>query len=107
MGTAGEREEVALSTVRLPNDPSIAQLRKQAKELRRAVMAGEPAALAHVAEHFPDRAGSDLPLSAAQTVIARHYGFPSWPRLTGHLTLVDRYSRVADQVEPAARPADQ
>ena len=39
----------------LPDEPSYEQLRNQAKDLRRAVLAGEPGALAEVAEHFPGR----------------------------------------------------
>ena len=41
--TAGMRKELAMPTVPLPDEPSLEQLRNQAKDLRRAVLAGEPA----------------------------------------------------------------
>jgi hypothetical protein len=47
----GHRKEVALSTVPLPDDPSIEQLRKQAKELRDLARAGVAGALELVAAH--------------------------------------------------------
>ncbi|MGH3257482.1 MAG: ankyrin repeat domain-containing protein [Streptosporangiaceae bacterium] len=60
----------------LPAHPSLDQLRHQAKDLLRAAKSGDAAAAAQVA------AVSDRPtLSAAQLVVARSYGFPSWPAL--------------------------
>jgi hypothetical protein len=59
-----------------------------------------------VAEHYPaaqpgaDGSG-DLKLSTAQTVIARHYGFASWPKLKRHVELVALYTRDPDQVGPS------
>jgi hypothetical protein len=38
----------------LPDEPSLEQLRNQAKDLQRAVLAADPDALAEVAERFPD-----------------------------------------------------
>jgi ankyrin repeat protein len=57
----------------LPDHPNLDHLRRQAKALRDAARAGDPAALARVA--------MPVTLSAAQLVIAREYGFASWPRL--------------------------
>jgi ankyrin repeat protein len=60
----------------LPAHPSLDQLRHQAKDLLRAAQSGDAAVAAQVA------AVSDRPtLSAAQLVVARSYGFPSWPAL--------------------------
>ncbi len=60
----------------LPAHPSVDQLRHQAKDLLRAAKSGDQAAAAQIA------AVSERPtLSAAQLVVARSYGFPSWPRL--------------------------
>lgn len=60
----------------LPAYPSLDHLRHQAKDLLRAAKSGDAAAAAQVAEV------SDSPtLSAAQLVVARSYGFPSWPAL--------------------------
>ncbi len=82
-----------MPTVPLPEQPSLDQLRNQARELQRAIAAGDAATLAHAAEHSPS--GDASTLSRAQLVIARHYGFASWPRLRCHLRAVQRYSRAA------------
>lgn len=50
---------------RLPADASLVQLRKQAKEVRRA--------------------DGHATLAAAQYALAKSYGFPSWPKLVLHL----------------------
>ena len=69
----------------LPAEPSLEQLRHQARDLQRAVRQGEPDALAEVATRHPSGPASPpaagFPLSAAQLVIARRYDFPSWNRL--------------------------
>jgi hypothetical protein len=75
-------------TRNLPTDPSIDHLKKQAKALLRQVRAGDPAALALAEEFHPVQS-----LAAAQLVVARSYGFPSWPRLSRHLEQIARYSR--------------
>jgi Ankyrin repeat len=92
----------------LPDEPSLEQLRNQAKDLRRAVLAGEPGALAEVAEHFPG-APVPFPLHAAQLVIARRYDFPSWARLKQHVKVIEHYSRFPDRMTagPAASLADE
>ena len=74
-----------MSSLSLPSAPSLEQLRKQAKELLRAHRAGEPAALARIAQHDP---GAPLKLTGAQHVIAREHGFPSWPRLRAYVERV-------------------
>jgi hypothetical protein len=76
--------------VPLPERPSLEQLKKQARLLQRAVRSGHPKALAVVAEHQPGRAAiGTFSLDSAQFVLARSYGFASWPKLREHLaTLV-------------------
>jgi ankyrin repeat protein len=68
-------------TRRLPEQPSLEQLRKQAKDLLRDYRSGLDSAVAEVIqfEHSPTRA--TFSLSDAQRVIARAYGFASWPKL--------------------------
>lgn len=63
----------------LPERPDLDQLRRRAKELRDAGRDGEPWALARFAAYRTARA--PVTLSAAQLVIAREHGFPSWPQL--------------------------
>ncbi len=65
----------------LPERPDLGQLRRRAKELRDACRRGEPAATALVAEHAGATDPSGLSLATAQLVLARHYGFASWPSL--------------------------
>src|SRR5690606_34378683 len=82
--TSGERKGVWVSAISLPDNPSVNHLRRLARILHRKVRAGEPEALAMVAEHHPGGVPTDLSafqLSAAQLVVARRCGFPSWPRL--------------------------
>ena len=83
-----------MPVIPLSEEPSLTQLRKQAKELRRGVLAGDQAALAEVAGHYPDRdPAGEFPLHAAQLVLARHYGFTSWARLERRVEVSERYSR--------------
>jgi hypothetical protein len=78
----------------LPAEPSLQQLRHQARDLQRAVRRGDPDALAEVAQRHPGiRPDAGFPLSAAQLVVARRYDFPSWTRLRRYVEVVERYSR--------------
>jgi hypothetical protein len=97
-----------MPTIPLPGEPSLEQLRHQAKDLQRAIRAGDPAALAQAAEHYPGvpPAAAGFPLSAAQLVIARRHGFGSWPRLRGHVEIVQRYSRFPGRLGAAAADRD-
>src|SRR6516225_4971364 len=97
-----------MPAISLPDEPSLEQLRNQAKDLRRAVLAGEPGALAEVAKRFPDAPGP-FPLHAAHLVVARRYGFPSWARLKRYVEVIERYSRFPDRVtaDDPASLADQ
>ena len=90
-----------MPVISLPDEPSFIQLRNQAKDLRRAVQAGDPAALAEAAEFWPVPvpAADAFPLHAAQLVVARRYGFPSWARLKRHV-------QVIEQLQPLPRPDD-
>ena len=69
----------------LPVRPSLAQLKKQAKDLLKAFRAGEPAAADEIAlfEQRPDHA--QFSLVDAQRVLARAYGFSSWTKLRQHV----------------------
>jgi hypothetical protein len=79
-------KEVAMPAVPLPERPSLEQLKKQAKLLQRSVCSGHPKALALVAEHQAGRVvAGTFSLDSAQFVLARSYGFASWPKLRQHL----------------------
>ena len=94
----------------LPKNPSLENLRNQAKSFRKAVVANEPAAIARLREFHPrdKKAGEKFTLSDAQLVIARSYGFPSWARLKKYLEVLTHHSflpsepQAETQSEPVA-----
>ncbi len=92
--------------VRLPDDPSLEQLRKQAKDVRDLARAGVPGALELVAAYHP-KGAHPVTLAGAQLVVARHYGFASWARLKQHVEMIERHRRAPDEVEHAVGPADE
>jgi hypothetical protein len=97
-----------VATVRLPDDPSFEQLRRQAKDLRDLSRAGLKGALDLVGAHHLDGPHA-VSLAGAQFVVARHYGFSSWAALKRHVTTIERYRRAPDEVAEAAsgRPDDE
>ena len=94
-------------TCALPENPSIDQLRNQARDLQRAVRSRDAAAADLVRSFHPDARIPALPLSTAQLVVARMYGFPSWPRLVAHLAVVAEHHRVHAELAAGADPADR
>ena len=102
----------------LPDRPSIAQLRKRAKELLQAMRNGDPAATERLRKHKSNVA--DPILADAQFVLAREHGFESWARLVHHIGAVqnpelDQHRQIAEDlvrvynagdVEAAARLND-
>ena len=91
----------------LPAVPSLEQQRKQARELLDAAHRGDPDALRRFRERHPQLAAvqgdassaSELSLHHAQLVIAREYGFASWPKLKAHIeaTLGTRHTRLIER----------
>ncbi|GAA5184763.1 ankyrin repeat domain-containing protein [Rugosimonospora acidiphila] len=88
----------------LSDHPNLEHLRNQARALQRAVRRADPDALRRVVDR-----GVDLPadptsfaLHGAQLVLAREYGFASWPRLRRYLDVVAEYRwDVSTVTEPA------
>ena len=81
----------------LPVRPSLDQLKKQAKDLHKLRASGDPEAFQRIRENHPHPGESDanirsaeFSLSDAQLVIAREYGFESWPKLKTHVEAVAR-----------------
>src|ERR1019366_9449735 len=66
---------------RLPRQPSLEQLRKQAKDLLEEYRAGEPAAVAEMHRFERHPAAAAFALHDAQHVLARAYGYESWAKL--------------------------
>ena len=73
------------STRTLPPQPNLNQLRRQARELLDAFKAGEPGVSAEVHAHYRNAVPDTFALHDAQLVLARAYGFDSWPRLKSHV----------------------
>lgn len=77
----------------LPPNPSLEFERKEAKALLRRLRAGDAEALARARERHPAIAAATpalIRLADAQLVLAREYGFTSWPRLVGYFEAVAR-----------------
>lgn len=71
----------SLPTRALPPRPDLEQLKRQAKELLQSFGGGEAAAVAEVTTHYHDADPATFALHDAQLVLARAYGFESWPKL--------------------------
>jgi ankyrin repeat protein len=77
----------------LPSRPNLEQLKNQAKDLLKAHDSGDAEALQRIQASHPDYSNASedqiratkLSLSDAQLVIAREYGFASWPKLKEHV----------------------
>jgi hypothetical protein len=92
----------------LPTNPDLEHFRRQARTLQRSARSGDPDALALVEQlHTGPVDTADLPLSAAQLVIARRYGFSSWPKLRHYLDDASELSRNPTGDQPADSPADE
>jgi ankyrin repeat protein len=80
----------------LPQRPDLEQLRKQAKDLLKSLKAGNPDALRRFRESHPDHSArteseahlASISLTDAQLVLAREYGFASWPKFKEHVDAV-------------------
>jgi hypothetical protein len=80
----------------LPKKPDLDHERKRAKELLKALRGGDRKAIARLRSHHPRFAdltpdalrAAHVKLSDAQLVMAREYGFPSWPSLKAHIEVV-------------------
>ena len=73
---------------RLPERPSLEQLRKQAKEHLDTLRAADPS----------------VNLAAAQHALAREYGFESWPKLVHHVESMQPANRM---LQPAALKSEE
>src|SRR6516165_7591667 len=62
-------------------NPDIDQLKRQAKELLEAYRTQQPEAVAEVNFYHRTAAPETFALHDAQFVLARSYGFESWPKL--------------------------
>src|SRR3954469_9864135 len=78
--------------------PDLDQLKRQAKELLASFKNGDPAAKAEASAHYHGADPSTFALHDAQLVIARAYGFESWPKLKAFVDGVT-VTRLIDAVK--------
>lgn len=69
----------------LPSRPSLEQLRRQARDLLRALRSGDSDAQRLLAQHLPQADPQQAILAQALLMIAREHGFASWPQLKAHV----------------------
>jgi ankyrin repeat protein len=81
----------------LRHQPDLAQLKRQAKELLKAFAAGDADAVAEVNTHYRGAHAPAFALHQAQLVLARSYGFATWPTLKAYVDGVT-VRRLADAV---------
>jgi HEAT repeat protein len=87
----------------LPPDPNLDQLKNQAKDLLKACRAGDPQALLRIERWLPN-CSVQARLADAQLVVAREYGFTSWPRLKLYITALPA-RRASVEVAESTREA--
>ncbi|HYK21364.1 MAG TPA: hypothetical protein VEV42_11560, partial [Pyrinomonadaceae bacterium] len=97
------------STLRLPERPSLPQLRKQAKELLKQLRKHDPSATERLHKYKANV--SDPILADAQFVLAREHGFESWPKLVHHIQAaqysdVKQHVRIAEDLVSVYNSAD-
>jgi ankyrin repeat protein len=75
----------SLPTRTLSDHPDLTQIKRQAKELLKGFAAGSADAVAEVQAHYRDAHAERFALHDAQLVLARSYGFASWPKLKAYV----------------------
>lgn len=73
----------------LPEKPDLNQLKRQARELLDSFVAGAADATEEVKRFFRDADRTQFALHHAQLVLARSYGFESWPKLKAFVDGID------------------
>ncbi|MCW5981564.1 MAG: ankyrin repeat domain-containing protein [Bryobacteraceae bacterium] len=87
-----------LPTRRMRQRPDLEQLKRQAKQLLKAFQAGDAAAVDEVNAHYDNAQATAFALHDAQLVVARSYGFDSWPKLKAYVDGVT-IGRFVDAVQ--------
>ena len=94
----------------LPERPNLEQLKRLAKDLLHSARARDRAALTRfrILPSFERRSDDELErapvaLHDAQSVVAREYGFDSWPKLQSHVKMLEAVSTTvarSSRMEP-------
>jgi hypothetical protein len=91
----------------LPPRPSLVQLKHEAKDLLKAARSGGTEALSRLRDARPRLRQSGASLADAQVVLAREYGFSSWPKLKAHVEGLQRVEERVTWLRQAFANADQ
>jgi hypothetical protein len=94
----------------LPARPSLEQYKKQAKDFLKLGESGDPEVLRRVEKYHPNSARlldsetltANFALTDAHLVIAREYGFDSWPKFAKHIERLTRENSPILKFEMAA-----
>lgn len=98
----------------LPSRPSLDHLKHQARDLLISHRAGNTEALQRIQEHHPrftqqtskESESGRFTLADAQCVVAREYGFESWPKLRRYLTTREQQLATSSPVVTTATGED-
>lgn len=85
----------------LPPRPSLDHLRDQAKSLLSDYKRGDPTATERFLAYLPGFFGGPMALHDAQSVVAREYGQPSWPKLVAHVEELRATEGITPEIEKA------
>ena len=106
-----------MSNKQLPPHPSIEQLKKQAKDLRKAHQSGNAEVMVRFKEHLPrlfdasddELRNAEISLQDCQHVVAREHGFESWNWLRVVVEIdFELLDRLSDrETQELTREADQ
>ena len=91
---------------KLPEKPNLEHLKKQAKELLRGLQERDSAATRRFRSLAGFSEGANLKLADAQHVIAREYGFSSWPKLKEHVEAIAKALEPAEMLSVAVCASD-
>jgi hypothetical protein len=93
----------------LPEFPRLERLRSEARQLQQGLRSGDQQARALAAGYAPARRELDLDhvsLATAQWLLARSYGFASWPALKRRLEVIAEFTRTPEPPGTPPDPAD-
>jgi hypothetical protein len=91
----------------LPPRPSLVQLRHAAKDLLKAVRSGDSEAVSRLRQARPSVRHGEASLADAQLVLAREYGFSSWPKLKAQVDGLQQVEERVTWLRQAFANADQ
>jgi ankyrin repeat protein len=93
-------------SLELPPKPNLEHLKNQARDLLRECHDGNPAAVDRAHTHLRFAAPETLKLADAFHVIARDYGFATWPKLKEYIKSLTREQSPDELLSEAVKASD-